>query len=182
MRKIITCILMLVAFSFCSIANAGVMEDVQKLYPKIKIEETTILNEVGAEVKKKSMTIHKEDIFGLNLDIRLLTLGEENIVCFDYHYSGGKWRFLNKASVGNGKELIVLEPAAQPTRKVISARTVYEYLMMKPSVDQLQFMKNTKVMRVHSDRESFMVEINRTKKHHVPYFEALDYAIKFLNE
>lgn len=177
-------LLTLVLMGFSSVVSAGVMEDIQATYPKIKIYSNTYQDAVGAEYTQKSMYIFETDnakVGKVNFGIRLVQVRDQKYVCVEFDLVRKSWLFMDKATVGNGKELIYLMPRREPERELY-AGFVKESFMSVVDTYELGFMKDTKIIRVSGNEYYMDVEYKKHKKKRMPYFEAIDYAIKFLNE
>lgn len=183
MSKVLVNLLIIIALcGFVSIANAGIMEDIKKSYPSLKIKQSVVQNNVGAEINKKEMIIYKTQMGFSKLEIRLLESNDKNSVCLDFIFFHKRWAFIDHATIGNGKDLIVLTPNTKPTRYVKQSGSVFESFLIEPTLEELKFMKNTKVMRLQSEIGPLDINFKTTWRNHVPYYEAIDYAIKFLEE
>lgn len=181
-NKLLTCgLLVLSLLGLTSIASAGVIEDIKAAYPKIELNLKEKQNDVGAVEAIKQMTIYRPDTGMVKMDMKLADINGLKLVCFEFKYKGSSWLFLKNVSVGNGTEKITLSQQAEPDRDVIGS-SVYEKLFIIATPDELEFMKNAKLVRVHSNKGYVDIKIDTTKKNHVPFFEAIDYAIKFLEE
>lgn len=182
MRNIISLFLLIVSFCFCDIAFAGIIEEIQAKYPKLKVSEKININDVGRELHCKELSIHvtKGDV---RFWIKLESINGEKFVTSTVKYWGKDWIFFDSMKIGNGVTLIEKKPIIKPDRVVLGPNRVWEVLTFHLTRDDLEFMKNTKIIRIFSSSKGYFT---LNYKDHgfdsMPYFEAIDTAIRYLDE
>lgn len=182
LKKFLACgLLAATVFGFSNIVNAGVMEDINAANPKITITAKKTLDIVGNETVDKEMDIYRNKKCPIKFKIKLLESSGMKAVLFSFIYIGKQWIFMDYVHVGDGQELLKLMPGMPPRRSPGSY--VSEILMVAPTIEELEFMKNAKVIRAVSDtRGSQLVEFKLNPKDSLEYYQAIDYALRFLKE
>lgn len=182
MRKIITCILILVSFCFCGLASAGVIEEIEANYtPKSWTEK--YINDVGAEVVVKKIRPYSFSEYKMFFFSMMLIDSKRTgrYAAFDFGYLGPDWVFIENMSVGDGNSKIILQPAEKPERNVESYRSVKETMIFFPTREDLVFMKNTKLLRLHTAKGHYDIKFGNVEEGFVPFDKAIDYAIRFVD-
>jgi hypothetical protein len=184
MKKIITCILILVSFCFCGIANADYMDDLAAANPNLVFKKEMRQNKYGAESLRRNLKIWRSEwIDGTSFSLRLYEWNNKKHVFFDLDYNGKSWKFYEFMTFGNGESLIKLDSVIRPVHDIKNGG-VSEYLMFEPRVSDLVYMRDTKIIRAVFNHGDFHTKIdyNSHIDNTLPFFEAIEHAIKFLNQ
>ena len=188
MRKIFACILMLVSVCYCGITSASYIDDLAAANPKLIYDKGMAQNKYGAEGIKKSLKVFcSEDIVTdsgraerLLMYLRLLDwLGNKKVFADVYVYHNQR-RYFDTIAIGNGVDRIGYH--SRPITKYHNDMN-FTYLMFGPfTKEQLIFMRNTKIVNIEGPEGHATINIKNPREYSLPYFEAIESAIKFLDE
>ena len=186
MKKLLSVLLVGMTLAVANGVDASgydVMKEIQAVNKKIKIKESVSQNMAGAYTKTRTMYIYKNGKGWVDCEL-ILGNGIRNSAFLVIYYTGPSWYFWDYVVVGDGYTARKLIPDDRPTHRIITGRLVEESFLVELTEEDLEFMRNAKVLRVVSSSKGSYTDLNCNtyRKNRLPFNTAVDYALKFVKE
>ena len=177
MKKLFTIITLMVALLASNIADAKFSDEYKEKYPK-RVKTSTYQRKNGTFSTSTDFYVFKRKSDGLALTVCDL---DGIKVCFlNYSYNGDEWRFYDGLSWGDGKDAHDIRLLTKP--RFDTYRHGHGAIEILTAGINPKDLKNAIVIHAHSERHGNEVIMNEKHKRWKEWQEALDTAIKLMDE